>query len=84
MTITLGVKMNDLVKRLRRLFGAAPEPVPVCPYCAQLRTRQSCIDEWMAKHVLPACACGPRYDAPAQEKKRFRAWMDDGQGNGNG
>ena len=45
-----------------------------CPYCEKARTRQSCIDEWMAKSVLPACAVGPRDDAPQSEHMRFRAW----------
>lgn len=56
------------------LFGRRGE-APTCPYCHQDRSRQSCIDEWMAKQVLPTCAAGPRDDASAKEKEQFHAWM---------
>lgn len=46
-----------------------------CPYCDLPRSRQECIDENMARGVLPACACGPRDDASKAVKRRFRKWL---------
>jgi hypothetical protein len=73
---------NVIHIRSRAEYRSQPEPtlrsdnlrpVAACPYCGERRDRQECAELWQAKHVLPACAVGPRNDAPRAEKMAFYA-----------